>query len=339
MIACRRVLSTCPTRIVSAIQPTGEPHLGNYLGALKHWIALQDQHQNCIFGVADNHVFTSKTTAKQVRSNTHSQVAVLLSLGLDPDRVILYKHSAVLQHTALAWLLSTSATSGLISRLRALPQYREKSQIHDNLGLLTYPVLMSADILLFHGTHIPVGEDQNIHIEFCNSIAQYFNRAYKSHVFGTVSQLLTTSPRVKSLADPSQKMSKSYGRPSGVVGMLDTDDQIRKKVKKAVTDSFGAITVDLETRPGVYNLLQLLSAVSDADFHDVCKKYESKNVVTLKNDLSDCLVETIGPVRNRALELIKDKEFIEKVLAGGAEKASDIAERNLDEIYRTIGLK
>ena len=198
---------------------------------------------------------------------------------------------------------------------------------------------MSADILLYHGTHIPVGEDQNIHIEFCNSIAQYFNRAYKCQVFGTVSQLLTASPRVKSLADPGQKMSKSYGKPSGVIGMLDTDDQIRKKVKKAVTDSLGAITVDSETRPGVYNLLQLLSAVSDVDFREVCKNYESKNVVTLKNDLSDCLVDTIGPVRNRALELIKDKEYIEEVLEAGSEKASDIAERNLDEIYRTIGLK
>ena len=198
---------------------------------------------------------------------------------------------------------------------------------------------MSADILLFHGTHIPVGEDQNIHIEFCNSIAQYFNRAYKRQVFGTVSQLLTRSPRVKSLADPSLKMSKSYGKPIGVIGMLDTDDQIRKKVRKAVTDSFGAITVDSEVRPGVYNLLQLLSAVSDSNFEDVCGQYESGNVVTLKNDLSDCLIESIGPVRDRALELLGDPGYIEKVLSSGAEKASDIAERNLGEIYRTIGLK
>ena len=211
--------------------------------------------------------------------------------------------------------------------------------MHDNLGLLTYPVLMSADILLFHGTHIPVGEDQNIHIEFCNSIAQYFNRAYKCEVFQTVSQLLTASPRVKSLADPSLKMSKSYGKASGVIGMLDTDEQIRKKVKKAVTDSYGPISVDQDTRPGVYNLLLLLSAVSDTDFHEVCQKYESRNVVELKTDLSDCLVETVGPVRDRAVELLADPGYVEEVLLVGAEKASEIAEENLDAIYRTIGLK
>ena len=198
---------------------------------------------------------------------------------------------------------------------------------------------MSADILLFHGTHIPVGEDQNIHIEFCNSIAQYFNRAYKCEVFQTVSQLLTASPRVKSLADPSLKMSKSYGKASGVIGMLDTDEQIRKKVKKAMTDSYGPISVDQDTRPGVYNLLLLLSAVSDTDFHEVCQKYESRNVVELKTDLSDCLVETVGPVRDRAVELLADSGYVEEVLKVGADKAGEIAQENLDAIYRTIGLK
>ena len=227
----------------------------------------------------------------------------------------------------------------MIQRLRSLPQYKEKSEVHDNLGLLTYPVLMSADILLFHGTHVPVGDDQNIHIEFCNSIAQYFNRNYKCNIFQPVSKLSTNSPRVKSLADPSLKMSKSYGKASGVIGLLDTDDQIRKKVKKGVTDSLGLITIDSVARPGVYNLLLLFSAVNEVEMKEVCRMYENQNVVSLKTDLANSLVETIGPIRKKALELINEKQIIHDALSLGAEKASEIAEKNLNDIYKVIGLK
>ena len=220
-----------------------------------------------------------------------------------------------------------------------MPQYKEKSRIHDNLALLTYPVLMAADILLFHGSHVPVGEDQNIHIEFCNAIATNFNKTYKCDVFQPVTKIHTDAPRVKSLADPTTKMSKSYGKAAGVVGLLDSDDLIRKKVKKAVTDSLGPIYVDIEQRPGVYNLLQLFSAVKKEDISVVGERYEGENVVTLKNDLADLLVEVIGPIRTQALAVLNDKTVINNTLLLGAEKASEIAEKNLNEIYRVVGLK
>ena len=227
---------------------------------------------------------------------------------------------------------------GLTTRLRSLPQYREKSAVHDNLGLLTYPVLMSSDILLYKATHVPVGQDQDIHIEFCNQVAQYFNTKYRTKVLNPVSKLITAIPRVKSLSDPAVKMSKSYGKAIGCVGLLDTDDLIQKKVRKAVTDSLGPITVDFENRPGIYNLLVITSAIREEPFETVSEEYIGKGAVVLKSDLTDLLVEKISKIRNSANQMLDDESFLIGVLDKGGNKARLIASQNLKELYKILGL-
>ncbi|MCC0096771.1 tryptophan--tRNA ligase [Streptomyces flavotricini] len=328
------------TRIFSGIKPTGHLTLGNYLGALRQWVAADQRPDEALFCVVDLHALTVEHDPARVRRLSRQVATLFLASGLDPDKCTLFMQSHVDEHTRLSYLLECTATDG---EMRRMIQYKEKSARAQasgegvRLSLLTYPVLMAADILAYGTEEVPVGEDQRQHVELARDLAVRFNQRYGQTFTVPKATLPDVAARVMDLQEPTSKMGKSGGPGPGVVFMLDEPGVIRKKVMRAVTDSGdGGVVYDREARPGVANLLDVLAACTGGDPAALAEGYSGYGA--LKRDVADAVVELLRPVQERHAELAAEPAAVEKVLRVGAGRARDLARPIVDRAYRAIGL-
>ena len=326
-------------RAFSGMQPSGAVHLGNVLGALTSWVALQDEAE-CVYSVVDLHAITAPDDHDPalLRRRTLDLAAVLVGVGVDPARSTLFVQSHVREHAELAWLFNCVATFGELGRM---PQFKEKSAGRDasvSVGLFDYPVLQTADILLYHATKVPVGEDQRHHIELARDIGQRFN-----HRFGEVFTLPTAilppvAARVMDLQDPTRKMSKSATSEKGIVYLLDGPDAVAAKFRSAVTDSDGEVRADRTTKPGVTNLLEILAAVTSRSVEAVVEEHAASGYGALKAAAAEAVIAFLEPMRVRALELAADPAQLERLLADGADRARAVAAPTLERARDAMGL-
>ena len=327
------------TRVFSGVKPTGHLTLGNYLGAMRRWAEVDQYRADALFCVVDLHALTVDHAPARVRRLSRQAATLLLASGLDPERCTLFVQSHVDEHARLSYLLECVATDG---EMRRMIQYKEKAAREQRRGgsvrlsLLTYPVLMAADILAYRTDEVPVGDDQTQHVELARDLAVRFNHRY-GHTF-TVPR--ATSPavaaRVMNLQDPASKMGKSEDTGPGIVYLLDEPDVVRKKVMRAVTDSGREVVYDRESRPGVANLLEILAACSGGNPEELAGVYESYGA--LKKDAAEAVVEVLRPVQQRHRELCADPGYVEWVLREGARRAREMARPVVDAAYRAIGL-
>nr|XP_054753416.1 tryptophan--tRNA ligase, mitochondrial-like [Lytechinus pictus]XP_054753422.1 tryptophan--tRNA ligase, mitochondrial-like [Lytechinus pictus] len=325
-------------RIFSGIQPTGVPHIGNYLGAIQNWIQLQEEENTeMILSIVDLHSITLPQDPKELRESILTSAAVLLACGIDPDKSILFQQSSVHQHAELSWILGCRTT---LARLGQFPQWKAKAgndKTKSCVGLYTYPVLQSADILLYKATHVPVGEDQMPHLELAQDLARIFNNAY-GEFFPAPKTIVGDFKKIKSLRNPEQKMSKSESDPKGKIELTDSCQDIREKFKKAKTDFISEVTFDPESRPGVSNLVDILSAFTGKEPSKICEQVEIMNTAQFKMVVADVVNEKLEPIRNKVCKLRKDKAYLEEVLKTGQKRAQEIAETNLDTVKKMVGL-
>lgn len=323
--------------VFSAIQPTGNLHIGNYLGAVRNWLKLQENPEyECIFCIADYHAMTGDKTAQDRRDQIVLMATELLALGIDPKKSTFFVQSHVPEHTELAWIFNTLTP---IAELERMTQYKDKSakQVKNiNTGLLTYPTLMAADILLYHTDFVPVGEDQIQHVELTRDIGRWFNNKYAKDYFGEVKPLLTEIPRVKSLLEPTKKMSKSAGL-NHVLELADEPEVILSKLKKAVTASEAG-----EESPGVENLLMLLKNFADETVYNKFVEAEKNGTIKygeLKQILAEIIAEYFEDFREKRTQYLEDRSYLATVLTEGEEKASKIAKVTMKEVRHLIGIR
>lgn len=328
-------------RVLSCIQPTGEIHLGNYFGAVRNWVKLQDEY-NCVYGVVDLHAMTMPYDPKVLKENTFSMVAELLALGIDPDKSILFVQSMVPQHTELAWVFNCVTSYGELSRMT---QFKDKTELLQSkskksiisTGLFTYPVLQAADILVYNADYVPVGKDQEQHLELTRNIAVRFNKQFGEY-FNEPEPLYTEIPKLMSLADPTRKMSKSLGD-KHYIGMFNEEAKIRKKVRSAVTDT--GDTPDGQMSPGVENLFNLLKACGKLDeLASFTKDFEAGALryKDLKDATADGLVSLIEPFRQKKEALMNDRAYVEKIMQEHSKKAVEIADETLRNVKKLAGM-
>jgi tryptophanyl-tRNA synthetase len=326
-------------RVLSGIQPTaGSFHLGNYLGAVRQWVALQETH-DAFYMVVDLHAITVPQDPAELRANTRLAVAQLLAAGLDPERCTLFVQSHVPEHAQLGWVMNCLTGFGEASRMT---QFKDKSAKQGadraTVGLFTYPVLQVADILLYQADQVPVGGDQRQHIELTRDLAERFNGRYGQTFTVPAPYILKETAKILDLQDPAVKMSKSASTPKGLINLLDDPKATAKKVKSAVTDTDTVIRFDEEKKPGVSNLLTILSTLSGSPVEDLERKYEGKGYGALKTDLAEAMVEFVTPFRARTQEYLDDPETLDSILAKGAEKARAVAAETLAQTYDRMGL-
>ena len=321
--------------IFSGIQPSGMLTIGNYIGALRRFPQLQDDY-DCIYCVVDEHAITVRQNPTDLRRRCLELIALYIASGLDPEKSILYCQSHVSAHAELGWILNCYTYMGELSRMT---QFKEKSAKHaDNInaGLFTYPVLMAADILLYQTSYVPVGADQKQHLELCRDIAQRFNGVY-GDVFTIPEPLISkTGARIMSLQEPESKMSKS-DLGDGSVFVLDDPDTIRRKIKRAVTDSETEIRFDPENKPGVSNLLTIISALSGESMDSVCAGLEGQGYGALKARAADCTIAALEPLQAEYKRLMADKDYLMKVQSESAQKAAYLATKTLRKVQKKIG--
>lgn len=325
-------------RVLSGIQPTaGSFHLGNYLGAVRQWVALQETH-DAFYMVVDLHAITVPQDPAELRANTRLAVAQLLAAGLDPERCTLFVQSHVPEHAQLGWVMNCLTGFGEASRMT---QFKDKSAKQGadraTVGLFTYPVLQVADILLYQANQVPVGEDQRQHIELTRDLAERFNGRFGQTFTVPAPYILKETAKIYDLQDPAVKMSKSASTPKGLINLLDDPKATAKKVKSAVTDTDTVIRFDAEKKPGVSNLLSILSTLSGSSVEDLERAYEGKGYGALKTDLAEAMVEFVTPFRARTQEYLDDPETLDSILAKGAEKARAVAAETLAQTYDRMG--
>ena len=323
-------------KIFSGIQPTGTLHIGNYLGAIKQWIDLQKK-ANCIFSIVDLHAITISYNPKQMRKNILSAAIDYLAAGLSPQKCIIFVQSQIKEHTELAWLLETLTPLGELERMT---QFKEKSQQHReniNAGLFSYPVLMAADILLYKADTVPVGEDQQQHVELSRVLARKFNNNFGKTFPEPRAQLSKFGARIMALNDPSQKMSKSIG-PQSYIALTDSPETIREKIKTAVTDSGREVKFDEKNKPAISNLLTIYHLFSNKSITNIEKKYSNKGYAEFKKDLAEVVIKGLTDFQKKRKELEKNPKKVEKILADGAKKAQKIATATMKEIKTKMGL-
>ena len=322
-------------RILSGIQPSGTPTLGNYLGAMRNWKLLSDDF-DCLYMIADLHSITVRQEPAKLREQSKNLLALLLAIGLDPQKNILFFQSHVHQHAELAWLLNCYTYMGEMSRMT---QFKDKSAKHaDNIncGLFTYPVLMAGDILLYQANLVPVGKDQTQHLEICRDIATRFNGIYGNVFTVPEGYYPKLGANIMSLQDPLHKMSKSDADDC-FISMLDEPDAVRRKIRRAVTDSDGEIRYNPETKPGVSNLLTILCALTGEAMEDAVARLSGKGYGELKAEVTEAAVSTLAPIQQDFKRYLADKAFLEETWRQGAERASRIAERTLSKAMKKIG--
>ncbi|WP_287979814.1 tryptophan--tRNA ligase [Sphingomonas sp.] len=332
-------------RVVSGIKPTGNLHLGNYLGAVKQWVAMQDQIQaqggETLYFIADLHGLTEFIAPAELTANTIEVTATMIAAGIDPARSILFNQARVPAHSELSWLLNNVARVGWLNRMTQFKDKAGKNREGASVGLYDYPVLMAADVLLYNATHVPVGEDQKQHLELARDIATKFNTDYGSDLFTLPEPLVSkAAPRIMSLRDASAKMSKSNPSEQSVVKLVDSDDTIADKFRKAKTDPdlLPATLAELEGRPEARNLLTIFAALADRDAQDVLSEFAGKGFGAFKPALADLAVAKLGPIRDEMVRLLDDRAAIDAILTTGAEKARNLAAPVLASAQRAMGL-
>jgi tryptophanyl-tRNA synthetase len=326
-------------RVLSGIQPTADSfHLGNYLGALRQWVTLQDSY-DAFYCVVDLHAITVPQDPALLRKRTRVAAAQLLGAGLDPDRCTLFVQSHVPEHTELAWILGCQTGFGEASRMT---QFKDKSarEGHDqaSVGLFTYPVLQAADILLYQADQVPVGEDQRQHLELSRTLANRFNHRYGRTFVPPQPYILADVAKIYDLQDPTAKMSKSSSSPQGIIDVLDDQGAIRKKIARAVTDPGSEVRADAEAKPGVTNLLRIYSALSGEPVATLEAKYQGSGYGGFKKDLAELVVASFTPIRERTEQFLADEPELDRVLAAGAERARQVAGQTMATVRDRIGL-
>jgi tryptophanyl-tRNA synthetase len=327
-------------RIFSGIQPTGNLHLGNYLGAIRNWVAIQKDY-DCIFCIVDLHALTLPQNPAELRGQTREVTAAYIAAGIDPERCIIFNQSAVAAHSELAWLLGCLTPLGWLNRMTQFKEKSGKQRENAGLGLYAYPVLMAADILLYKATHVPVGEDQKQHVELARDIAGAFNRRYEVEFFVLPEpQILGAATRVMSLRDGTKKMSKSDTSDYSRINMTDDADTIRQKIRKAKTDPhpMPATVAESETRPEAANLLSIYAALADKSLEATVAEFAGSPFSRFKEGLSDLAVSVLGRIGGEMCRLMSDPEYIDRILRHSTERARAIAEPNLKAVFEITGL-
>ncbi|KEO84623.1 tryptophan--tRNA ligase [Tumebacillus flagellatus] len=322
--------------IFSGIQPSGMITLGNYLGAMKQFLAVQEE-QNCFFCIVNQHAITLPQDPAALRQNTRSLAALYLAIGLDPEKVVLFVQSDVPAHVQLGWIMQTISYVGELERMT---QYKDKARGREEsipVGLLTYPPLMAADILLYNTDIVPVGEDQKQHLELTRDLAQRFNNRFGEVFTIPEVQLPTVGGRIMSLQDPTKKMSKSDPNQGAFLSLLDSEADLVKKIKRAQTDSDNAIRYDKENKPGISNLLTIYSLLADRKLEEIEAEYAGKTYGALKGDLAELAVSVIKPIQERYHNLIESSK-LDDILDAGAEKANKVANATLAKVEAAVGL-
>ena len=330
-------------RIFSGVQPTGNLHLGNYLGAIKNWVNLQNDIFS-IFSIVDLHAITVPQEPLKLKSSTHEVAAAIIATGIDIEKSILFNQSSVKEHSELAWILNCVCRIGWLNRMTQFKEKAGKNKENATVGLYGYPVLMAADILLYKSTHVPVGDDQKQHIELARDIASSFNNMFTSdneEDFFTLPepQIIGEAKRVMSLRDGTKKMSKSDASDASRINLTDTKEEISNKIKKAKTDPhpLPSTLQELKDRPEAHNLLSIYSSLSDQNLEKVLKEFSGKGFSYFKPKLIDLAVETLNPISLEMRNLLKDTNQIDKILKNGAQKAREIAEPVLKDIKNLVG--
>ncbi len=321
--------------VFSGVQPSGELTLGNYIGAIKNWVDLQDKYE-CNYSIVNLHAITVPQKAKDLRKNTLDVLALYIAAGLDPEKSTIFIQSHVPEHIELMWILNSISSMGQLSRMT---QFKEKSQRAEenlNAALFTYPVLMAADILIYNTDLVPVGDDQKQHLELARDLAERFNSRY-SETFTVPEPLIQEEgARIMSLQEPSKKMSKSDDNENAYILLLDDRKTIMRKVKRAVTDSLGVIKYTDE-QPGLKNLINIYSVLSGKTAEEIVAEYEGEGYGIFKEDLGNLIADTLEPIRERYFEIIEDKEYLEKVYTKGAKDARYKARKVLSKVQRKVG--
>jgi tryptophanyl-tRNA synthetase len=329
----KRHFSTRQHVTFSGIQPTGVPHLGNYLGALINWKKLQ-QTSNAVYCIVDLHALTMPGNGQMLQKNTLEMAASLLAIGIDPQRSLLYRQSAVLQHTNLAWIFMCITPVSWLTRMH---QWKSKGKRNPDVGLLSYPILQAADILLFRATQVPVGEDQMQHLNLCRDLAIKFNHEF-GETFPIPEALVSKDgcKRIMSLRDPNVKMSKSDAVDASRINLTDTPDLVRKKIAKAVTDSDGLITYS-PSRSGVANLLHIYSTLEDVSIEASEAMFAKQTTRELKDAVTACINNHLAPIQSEYSRLKKDPEYLERILLAGEEAANAIADATMKDVACRVG--
>ena len=323
--------------LFSAVQPSGILTLGNYLGALRNFTALQNDF-NGIFALADLHTLTVKQEPAVLRQNTYELTALYLACGIDPEKSILFAQSHVSAHAELSWILNTITYPGELSRMT---QFKDKSRNHEdniNMGLMDYPVLMAADILLYQTELVPVGADQKQHLELARDIAIRFNNRYGETFKVPEAYISKSTARIMSLSEPDRKMSKSDANLNAFISMNDDKDTVIKKFKRAVTDSDNAVVFDPENKPGISNLLSIYCAVTGKTVKEAENEFSGKGYGDFKLAVGEAVSSVIEPIRLKKNDLLKNKDYLDDVLSIGASKAERLAYRTLGKVYKKVGL-
>lgn len=321
--------------VLSLVQPSGNLTIGNYLGAIRNFVKMQDEY-NCFFAAADLHAITVSQVPAELRLRTREVLATYIACGIDPEKVTLFIQSQVPQHAELCWVLNSMSYIGQLSRMT---QYKDKAKKHaDNLNsaLLTYPVLMAADILLYQADYVPVGEDQRQHMELARDLAERFNNRYSPTFTVPEGYYPKNAARIMSLKDPLSKMSKSDEDVNAYILIKDDDDAIRRKIARAVTDSEACFRYRDE-QPGLKNLINIYSAFSEEDPLAIEARYAGDSYAQFKDDLAQLIVDKMGPIRARFEELMQNKKYLSDIYMKGGEEARRTAQRTLSKVYRKVG--
>ena len=322
--------------MLSGIQPSGELHIGSYLGAIKNWAARADNYE-CFYFMADMHTITVRHVPADLRRRTLEQLAIYIACGLDPEKNTLFVQSHVPAHAQLAWVLNCYTMFGELSRMTQFKDKSAKNAENINAGLFTYPVLMASDILIYQPDYVPVGEDQKQHVELCRDIAHRFNTIYGEVFKMPEPYIAEKGARVMSLNNPSAKMSKSS--PEGCVFMMDRPEDIMRKFKRAITDSdtVNPVRYDPVKKPGVSNLMDIYAACTGKSYEEIEREFEGRGYGALKPAVGEAVVEMLRPIQDETRRLLADKAYLEQVYRSGAEKASYVANKTLRKVYKKIG--
>ncbi|MBD42473.1 MAG: Tryptophan--tRNA ligase [Alphaproteobacteria bacterium MarineAlpha5_Bin12] len=326
-------------RILSGVQPSGNLHLGNYLGAIKNFVALQEEYE-CLYCIVDLHAITVWQEPQKLKEQTREVAAAFIASGLNPDKNIIFNQSQVHEHTQLAWIFNCVARMGWLNRMTQFKDKAGKDKENVSVGLFGYPTLMAADILIYKATHVPVGEDQKQHLELCRDIAQKFNHDYSDDVFPLIEPLIfKKSARVMSLRDASKKMSKSDVSDYSRVMLSDSEEEISLKIKKAKTDAevFPDNKASAEKRKEVFNLMHIYASINEMEIDDVIKDFANTELSNFKKKLADSLISVLVPINKEMKKLISDGKYLDSILEKGAERASSLARPVIKEVYEKIG--
>ena len=321
--------------ILSGAQPSGKMTLGNYLGAIKNWTELQDNY-DCYYSIVDLHAITVPQDPKVLRANTIELLAQYIACGLDPEKNTIFIQSHVKEHVELMWVLNTMTYMGELSRMTQFKDKSQKSEANLNAGLFTYPVLMAADILLYQTDLVPVGDAQKQHLELARDLANRFNNRFSPTFVVPEGYYPKGGARVMSLQEPTKKMSKSDSNENAFILLADDSDSIKRKIKRSVTDSLGVVKYNDE-QPGIKNLIDIYSNLSKKSVEEIVNMYEGKGYGIFKEDVAEVVSEALRPIREKYVDLLNNKDYLEKIYSMGAEKAEKQARKTLRKVYKKVG--